>query len=135
MGATGLAAWLAEAYREAGKTEEGLAALAEALALIEKTDERLAEAEAHRIEGELLRAQGDQAGAEASFHTAIDIARNQGAKSWELRATVSLCRQWQEQGKIQPARAMLAEVYNWFSEGFDTVDLKEAKALLDELPS
>ena len=79
------------------------------------------------------RVQGDDAEAEASLQEAVEVARRQGAKSWELRATVSLCRLWQKQGKVDQARQMLAEVYDWFTEGFDTPDLKEAQALLDEL--
>jgi DNA-binding SARP family transcriptional activator/predicted ATPase len=133
-------AWLAEAYGKAGQAEEGLGVLAEALAQVEKTDERYYEAELHRLKGELLLMQGDEAEAEASFHKAescfqhaVEVARRQQAKSWELRATVSLCRLWRKQGKVDEARQMLAEVYGWFTEGFDTPDLQEAKALLEEL--
>ncbi len=93
------------------------------------------EAEAHRVKGELLLAQdaSNAAQAEQSFRTAIEIARRQKAKSWELRATTSLVRLLDQQGKRDEARAMLADIYNWFTEGFDTADLKDAKALLDEL--
>jgi predicted ATPase len=98
---------------------------------MEQTDERLWEAELYRLKGELLRAQGDEA--EASLLKAVEVARRQGAKSWELRATVSLCRLWRDRGRVDEARHMLAEIYAWFTEGFDTVDLKEAKALLEEL--
>jgi predicted ATPase len=77
--------------------------------------------------------QGDEAEAEASLHNAIEVARHQQAKSWELRATVSLCRLWQQQGRMDEARQMLAAIYSWFTEGFDTPDLQEAKALLEEL--
>ena len=131
---------LAEAQAKAGHPEEGLATLAEALAQVETTDERYCEAELHRLKGELLLMQGDDAEAEASLHQAescfqhaIEVARRQQAKSWELRATVSLCRLWQQQGRMDEARQMLAEVYGWFTEGFDTPDLQEARALLEEL--
>nr|NIO71038.1 tetratricopeptide repeat protein [Anaerolineae bacterium] len=123
----------AEAYGKAGQAEEGLSVLAEALALVEKTGERYYEAELRRLKGELLLMQGDEAEAEASFDKAIEVARRQQAKSWELRATVSLCRLWRKQGRVDEARQMLAEIYGWFTEGFDTADLKEAKALLEEL--
>ncbi|MFB0533595.1 MAG: BTAD domain-containing putative transcriptional regulator, partial [Anaerolineae bacterium] len=124
---------LAEAQAKAGQPEEGLATLAEALALVEQTDERHWEAELYRLKGELLLAQGNDAEAEAGFLEAIEVARRQQAKSWELRATTSLARLWQEQGRMDEARQMLAEIYGWFTEGFDTPDLQEAKALLEEL--
>jgi predicted ATPase len=125
--------------------------LAEALALINKTEERWCEAELYRLKGELTLAQSSVQGlassvtnhqsltlnpqteAEACFHKAIEIAHKQQAKSWELRATVSLARLWQQQGKKEEARQMLAEVYGWFTEGFDTKDLQEARALLNAL--
>ena len=109
-----------------------LALLAEALALVEKTGERYYGAELYRLKGELLLMQGDEAEAEASLDKAIEVARRQQAKSWELRATMSLCRLWQRQDKREEARQRLAEVYGWFTEGFDTPDLKEARALLAE---
>ena len=124
---------LAEAQAKAGQPGEGLTTLAEALAQVETTDERYCEAEIHRLKGELLLMQGDKTEAEASFHKAIEVARRQQAKSWELRATVSLCRLWQQQGRMDEARQMLAEIYGWFAEGFDTPDLQEAKALIEEL--
>jgi predicted ATPase len=124
---------LAEAQAKAGHPEEGLTTLAEALALMEETDERHWEAELYRLKGELLLMQGDKTEAEASLHQAVEVARRQSAKSWELRATTSLARLWQEQGRMDEARQMLAEIYGWFTEGFDTPDLKEAKALLEEL--
>jgi predicted ATPase len=77
--------------------------------------------------------QGAEAGAEASFHTAVKVARRQQAKSWELRATTSLCRLWQKQGKIKEARQVLDQICGWFSEGLDTADLRDAKSLLEEL--
>ncbi len=130
---TGCFCSLAKAQKRAGRPEEGLSTLAEALAQVELTDERYSEAEIYRAKGELLLAQGDEAEAEASLHKAIEVARRQQAKSWELRATTSLARLWQTQGKREEARQMLAEIYGWFTEGFDTPDLTEAKALIDEL--
>jgi predicted ATPase len=124
---------LAEAQAKAGHPEEGLSTLAEALALVEQTGERHWEAELYRLRAELLLTQGEDAEAEASFHKAIEVARRQHAKGWELRATTSLARLWRKQGRVGEARQMLAEVYGWFTEGFDTLDLKEAKALLEEL--
>jgi predicted ATPase len=124
---------LAEAQAQAGQPADALATLTEALALVEQTGERHWEAELYRLRAELMLAQGEDADAEASLQKALEVARRQEAKSWELRATVSLCRVWQKQGKHEEARQALAEVYNWFTEGFDTPDLKEAKALLDEV--
>jgi predicted ATPase len=126
---------LAEAQAKAGYPEEGLAALAEALTFVEETGEGYYEAESHRLRGELLLQRGDGAEAEASFHKAIEVARRERAKSWELRATTSLCRLWQQQGKPEKARQHLAGIYDWFTEGFDTPDLKMAKMLLEELSS
>ena len=101
---------------------------------IERSDERWCEAELHRLQGELLQMQDAPADqVEACFEQAIAVARRQQAKSWELRATMGLCRLWQAQGKKAEARQMLAGIYGWFSEGFDTVDLIEAKALLGDL--
>ncbi|MGD2144417.1 MAG: BTAD domain-containing putative transcriptional regulator [Anaerolineae bacterium] len=124
---------LAEALAVAGRPEEALTTVAEALALVEETDERHWETELHRVRGELLLAQGDEAGARAALHKAVEVARRQQAKSWELRATVSLCRLWQQQGRREEARRRLDEVYGWFTEGLDTADLVEAKRLLEEL--
>jgi len=129
----GILCSLAEAQAKAGQPEEGLTTLAEALALVEETNEHYWEAELYRLKGELLLMQGDDAEAEASFYKAVEVARRQSAKSWELRATVSLCRLWRKQGRVDEARQMLAEIYNWFTEGFDTPDLQEARALLEEL--
>jgi predicted ATPase len=125
--------FLAEAQAKAGQPEEGLTTLAEAFAFVEETDERHWEAELYRLRAELLLMQGDEAEAEASFHKAIEVARRQQAKSWELRAAIGLARLWQEQGRMDEARQMLAEIYGWFTEGFDTPDLQEARALLEEL--
>jgi len=140
--------------------EEGLTVLTEALALVDKTGERMYEAGLYRLKGELtlqqFNVQGStfkvanlrpltpntqhltpspqaKAEAEACFHKAIAIARHQKAKSLELRAVMSLSRLWQQQGKRQQAHQMLGEIYDWFTEGFDTQDLQEAKALLEEL--
>ena len=107
----------------------------EALAAADEHEDRSCEAETHRLKGELLLRQKDSNTAEAlsSFERAIEISRTQSAKSWELRATTSLARLLAKQGKRDEARAMLAEIYSWFTEGFDTADLKDAKALLEEL--
>jgi predicted ATPase len=126
---------LAEACGEAGQPEEGLKALTEAFDLVSKTQDCWSEAELYRLQGELLlmRAESSVAEAEACFQRAIEIARQQSAKSWELRTTTSLARPLAKQGRCDGARAMLAETYGWFTEGFDTADLKDAKALLDDL--
>jgi predicted ATPase len=146
---------LAQAYAHGGQAEAGLRVITEALAMVEKNGERWNEAELYRIKGELIlqkfsvissqlsvtnpqhltpstQAEVEQE-AEECFQKAIEIAQKQQAKSLELRATVSLARLWQQQGKITEAHRMLSEVYNWFTEGFDTKDLQEAKALLEEL--
>jgi predicted ATPase len=118
-----------------GRYDEALATIDEALAVVEETGERAFEADVHRTKGELVLARGrENAGqAEQSFCTAIEVARRQKARGWELRATTGLARLLRDTNRRDQARAMLAEIYNWFTEGFDTADLKEAKALLDEL--
>ncbi len=128
-------ALLAEAHSAIGEPEPGLTGLAEALTLADTTGERWYEPELYRLKGELLLQQSvdHQAEAESCFHHALDIARNQQAKSLELRAATSLARLWQSQGKRQEAYDLLAPIYNWFTEGFDTADLQEAKALLETL--
>jgi predicted ATPase len=133
-------AWLAVGYRDAGQVEEGLAAISEALRLVEKNDLRLYEAEVYRIKGELTLAQSSVQGlaarvkeAEECFLKGVEIAQHQQAKSLELRAVMSLARLWRQQGKTVEARDLLAPVYNWFTEGFDTKDLQEAKGLIAEL--
>jgi predicted ATPase len=128
-------ALLAEAHGTMGQPEAGLTALAEALTLVDKTGERWYEPELYRLKGELLLQQSsdNQAEAESCFHHALDIARSQQAKSLELRAATSLARLWQQQGRRQEAYDLIAPVYNWFTEGFDTADLKDAKALLEVL--
>jgi predicted ATPase len=125
--------YLAKAQAGAGQPEEGLATLTEALAFVEQTDQRHSEAELYRLRAVLQLMQGRDAASEASLHKAIQVARRQQARSWELRATTSLARLWQKQGKQETARGALAEIYGWFTEGFDTADLKEAKALLEQL--
>jgi predicted ATPase len=131
-------ALLARAYRKVGQIEAGLNTLAEALAAVNKNGVRFYEAEIYRLKGELLlKAEGRRAeeelSPEACFLKAIEVAQQQEAKSLELRAVMSLCRLWQKQGKREKARQMLAEICNWFTEGFDTADLKKAKTLLEEL--
>jgi predicted ATPase len=128
-------ALLAEAYGKVGQPEEGLTVLVEALDRVNKTEERHWEAELYRRKGELLlMQQGQKEGeAEECFRKALDTARRQQAKSLELRVAVSLSQLWQQQGKQEEAYQLLAEIYGWFTEGFDTPDLKEAKVLLDEL--
>jgi predicted ATPase len=126
---------LAEADEKAGQTQEGLTVLNEALDMVNATEERYWEAELLRRKGELLLMQQGQKKEEAEecFQQALDITRRQQAKSLELRAAMSLSRLWQQQGKQKEAHRLLAEIYGWFTEGFDTVDLQEAKALLEEL--
>ena len=126
---------LADAEGKAKQRDHGLGHLAEAERLMAETEDRWAEAELYRVRGELLRAGHDPAGAERCFSQGIDIARQQSAKFWELRAAISLARLWREQGKRYAARDLLTPTYGWFTEGFDTPVLKEAKALLDELVS
>jgi predicted ATPase len=126
---------LSFAYLTAGQPAEGLAVAAKALEVADQTGDAEAKPELHRLKGELLlmRDHTATAAAEVSFRAAIDTARNQSAKLSELRATTSLARLLRDTGRRDEARTMLAEIYNWFTEGFDTADLKEAKALLDEL--
>jgi predicted ATPase len=156
--ATGAAIWqpyflalLAEAYGQLGSADEGLRVLAETLAVVQKTGECVWEAELHRLKGMLVLQARHQLSAleggmlhatdrtlhtteaEACLHQALAVARNQQTKSLELRAATSLARLWQQQGKRTEARELLASVYGWFTEGFDTADLQEARALLDAL--
>jgi predicted ATPase len=143
---------LAELYGKEGQAEEGVSILAEACQVSSKKEAYWCEAELYRLKGELtlqkeftarrLTFNGEnsqfafpnpQLEAETCFLTAIDIAQKQQAKSWELRASTSLARLWQQQGKRAEAHKLLSDIYNWFTEGFDTKDLQEAKALLEEL--
>ena len=141
MGRTWFLAMLADAYEIEGQSAEGLHVLTEALDATDKRGERAYEAELYRLKGQLTLKQSGVRGpeskvqkeAEACFLQAIKIARKQQAKSLELRAVMSLSRLWQLQGKHHEAHQMLAEIYGWFTEGFDTKDLQEAKALLEEL--
>jgi len=143
-------ALLAQTYGKSGRPHEGLVLVDQALVAVDKTGERYYEAELYRLKGELsLQSEArsprsevtnpqslisnPQSEAEECFHKAIDIARKQSAKSLELRAVMSLARLWQQHGKQREAHALLSEIYNWFTEGFDTKDLQEAKALLEEL--
>jgi class 3 adenylate cyclase/tetratricopeptide (TPR) repeat protein len=126
---------LAGACGRLGRTTEGLGYLTEAEQLIETTNDAFHEAELHRVRGDLLNTLGDRAGAERSYQQAIAVAKRQSAKMFELRASTILARLWRDQGKRKEARDLLAPVYGWFTEGFDTLDLKEAEALLDELAS
>jgi len=138
--ATGAELWmphfialLASACEIAALFEEGLTLLDEALQIVERTGERWLEAELNRHKGQLLLRQGQSEAAEELYRKALSIAEEQGAKLWELRAAASLARLRRDQGRPAEARALLAPIYGWFTEGFDTPDLKEAKALLDEL--
>ena len=144
---------LAGGYARQGRIGEGLQMLAGALAVTNETGVRHYEAEMYRLKGELLLQKSNvrslvsevpntqhpipstQAEAEACFLKAIEIARSQKAKSWELRAATSLARLWRQRSRQKEAHKLLSEVYNWFTEGFDTKDLQEAKALLDSLES
>ena len=128
-------ALLAEATGNAGQVAEGLALVAEARAWVDIHAERFWEAELHRLQGRLLLqdAPPDAHQAETCFQQALALARRQQAKSLELRAAMSLSRLWQQQGKQVEARELLGPIYGWFTEGFDTADLQEAQALLEEL--
>jgi predicted ATPase len=130
-----LHALFAECLEKRGNTDESLAALEAAVVHVERTGDALWEPEVHRVIGDLLLRRHPSAPdrAEVSYRRAIERARSQEAKSWELRAATSLARLWRDQGKRTEAHALLAPVYGWFTEGFDTADLKDAKTLLDEL--
>jgi predicted ATPase len=152
MGRPRWLALLAKAYGKVGQVEEGITLLAKALEAVDKIEEGVSKAELYRLKGELtlqkeFKVQGSkfqvtdprflmpdaQVEAEACFHRAIEIAQRQQAKSLELRAAMSLARLWRQQGKQAEARNLLADIYTWFTEGFDTKDLQDAKALLEEL--
>jgi predicted ATPase len=129
--------YLAMAYAELHQFDEARHGIGEAMTAAETAEERWCEANVRRIAGEieLMSPEPDAAKAEAHFERALDIARAQQAKSWELRAAMSMARLRRDQGKRQQAHDLLAPVYGWFTEGFDTLDLKEAKTLLDQLAS
>jgi len=138
--ATGAEAWvpyqialLAKACEIAGQIEEAADLLDDALQIVERTGERWLEAELHRHKGELVLRDGQPDAAEELFRKALSIAKQQEAKLWQLRAAVSLARLCRDRGHRTEARDLLAPIYEWFTEGFDTPDLKEAKVLLDEL--
>ena len=134
-------ALLADAYGQARHPEEGLGVLTEAIERVDRTGDRMHEAELYRLKGVLMLQQAQMKSlgsdiekeAEENFQHAIALAQHQSAKSLELRAAMNLARLWQQQSKTAEVHQMLAEVYNWFTEGFDTKDLQEAKALLGEL--
>ena len=129
--------YLGIAYAELHQFDNAWRCIAEAMSAVESTKERWCEAEINGMAGEiaLKSPEPDEAKAQAYFERALAVARQQQAKSWELRAAMSMARLWRDQGKRHEARDLLAPVYGWFTEGFDTLDLKEAKALLDELTS
>jgi predicted ATPase len=135
LGRAPVLAQLAEVYGHIGQTDAGLRLLAEALAVMDRTGERWWEAEVYRLKGELLlkQAVADEHQAETCFRQALEVARCQEAKSLELRVATSLCRLWQRQSKRGAAYNILAPIYGWFTEGFDTLDLQEARTLLEEL--
>jgi predicted ATPase len=126
---------LSSAYLELGRFDDAKRCIGEAMTMVETTKERWCEAEVNRVAGEiaLMSPEQDAAKAERSFARAVAVARAQQARSFELRAAMSLARLWRDQGKLQQARELLAPVYGWFTEGFDTRDLKDAKVLLQEL--
>jgi predicted ATPase len=126
---------LAKAYAETGQFNDAWRCIGDAMTAVETNKEKLWEAEVHRTAGEiaLMSSEPELGKAEEYFERAVAVSRQQQAKSWELRAAMSLARLWCDQGKPQEARELLAPVYEWFTEGFDTLDLKEAKMLLDEL--
>jgi predicted ATPase len=126
---------LAHAYAELGDFQEASRHIREAIQAVKTTKERWCEADISRVAGEIavISPERDAVKAEEYFERALTVARQQQAKSWELRATMSMARLWRDQGKVQQARELLAPVYGWFTDGFDTRDLKEAKALLGEL--
>jgi predicted ATPase len=124
---------LAEAHSRLGRPGDALSCLTEAAEIIETTDERYREAEMHRLRGDALNAMGDHDAAEMNYHQALAVARQQSAKLFELRASISLSSLWSKQHRRGEARDLLAPVYGWFTEGFDASDLKAARALLEEL--
>jgi len=130
FGIPGYLSYVAEGYGWLGQAERGISLTEESLSFVEKTGERIWEPDLHRVKGELLQSSGRPSDAEASFRKAIEVARRQQARSLELRATLSLARLLHKQGRSKEARQLLSKIYGWFAEGFDTPDLKDAKALL-----
>jgi tetratricopeptide (TPR) repeat protein len=129
-----LLTWLALAHTTLGQPAEERNCLVEAAQIVESTEERVSEAELlHRVPGDLLNAAGDLSGAEQHYRQAIAVSERQNAKLFQLRASTSLARLWRDQGNHTEARALVGPIYNWFTEGFGAPDLKDAKALLDEL--
>jgi predicted ATPase len=130
-----LMSYLAKSHAELGQFDDAWRCIGEATTSLETAKEKFFEAEVYRISGEIERAtrEPDSVQVQASFKHSLAVARQQQAKSWELRAAMSLARLWRDQGKASEARELLAPVYGWFTEGFDTRDLKEAKALLEAL--
>jgi predicted ATPase len=128
-----LLSYLGRASAELGQFDDAWRSIREAATTVETTKERWFEAEIDRVAGEIALTEQDAAKAEAYFEHSLTVAREQHAKSFELRAAMSMARLWRDQGKRDQARELLAPVYGWFTEGFDTLDLKQAKALLDEL--
>jgi predicted ATPase len=128
---------LARAYADIGQFDDAWRCIAEATKTVQTTKEKWCEAEVHRTAGEiaLKSPHPDLPKAETYFERALAVAREQRAKSWELRAAMSMARLWRDQGKSQQARDLLAPIYGWFTEGFDTLDLTESKTLLDDLAS
>jgi tetratricopeptide (TPR) repeat protein len=124
---------LAGVYARAGHTTEAADYLAEAASILDTTEDRYSEAELHRVRGDLMNSIGDESAAERGYRQALEVANKQSARTFELRAATSLARLWRDQGKLIEAGNLLAPVYGWFTEGFDTPVLQEAKALLDEL--
>ena len=124
---------MSSAYADLGQFDEAQRYIAKAFTAVEATKETWCEAEVLRTAGEIALMSHEDAAAESYFERALEVAREQQAKSWELRAATSLARLWRDQRKAQQARELLAPVYGWFTEGFDTRDLKEAKVLLDAL--
>jgi predicted ATPase len=134
LGRPNFSGFLAEALGKAERLEEGLEIISQALDAIERTDEHVNEVEIYRLRGELLHSQGaDDGSVESCFRQALDVAQGQGAKGAELRVATNLGKLWVQQGKQAEARAMLSEIYEWFTEGFETVDYKEARALLEKI--
>jgi hypothetical protein len=129
--------WLAWTYAKLDQSDDARRSISEAMSVMDTSKEAWFEAEVHRIAGEiaLMTPKADTTKAEAYFERALLLARQQQAKSWELRAAMSMAQLWRDQGRREAARELFAPVYGWFTEGFDTLDLKEAKALLDELHS